>query len=527
VTSPAPVAALTVVPNSDRLDRTFGSLLAQSDTHWQWCVAVSPDAPPGTLDSVNELIAGEPRAVAVPGLCANPAALAGQALELARADAVAWLGAGDRLDPNTVAMVRKRLPTGAWLYTDEGAIDENGRTADVWFKPDYAPEWLRSQPYAVRLAVLPLDVVRAVGGVRPEARTAAWYDLVLRVAAAVGPPAHLAGPFYLHGSPGGGAPFVPEDPQDRCAVVARSLQNAGELVEVSPIEVGGHPVGQRVRRRLSGHPRISIVIPTRASSSVIHGFPRCHAVELIRSLWTAQRYPDLELVVVYDVGTTPAGALREIEGITGGDVVMVPFAGPFHFSRKCNAGALAASGEYLCFLNDDMEVVTPDWLHELASLLADPQIGAVGARLLFADGTLQHAGHEYNGGSAGHMMFRYGAQDIDFGGLALVTSERSGVTGACMLLRATDFLRVGGFSEEFPLSYNDVDLSLKIRASGLRILYTPHATLFHYESQTRNATVTEQERVRIQWRWRPQLHHDPYVNELLRIPMAGTTPGID
>jgi O-antigen biosynthesis protein len=125
------------------------------------------------------------------------------------------------------------------------------------------------------------------------------------------------------------------------------------------------------------------------------------------------------------------------------------------------------------------------------------------------------------------MMFRYGSQDLDFGGLALVTSERSGVTGACMLLRATDFLRVGGFSEEFPLSYNDVDLSLKIRAAGLRILYTPHATLFHYESQTRNATVTEQERVRIHWRWRPHLHHDPYVNELLRIPIAGTTPGID
>ena len=89
---------------------------------------------------------------------------------------------------------------------------------------------------------------------------------------------------------------------------------------------------------------------------------------------------------------------------------LVPFRGPFHFSRKCNAGALAATGEYLCFLNDDMEVITPDWLHEMASLLADPGVGAVGARLLFADGTLQHAGHEYNGGHAGHPMFRYGGR---------------------------------------------------------------------------------------------------------------------
>jgi GT2 family glycosyltransferase len=241
-------------------------------------------------------------------------------------------------------------------------------------------------------------------------------------------------------------------------------------------------------------------------------------VAFVRSLWTAERYPNLELIVVHDT-VTPPDALQEIDDITGGEAVLVPFHGPFHFSRKCNAGALAATGEYLCFLNDDMEVVTSDWLHEMASLLADPGVGAVGARLLFADGTLQHVGHEYNGGHAGHLMFRYGADDLDHGGAAHLTSERSGVTGACMLLRAKDFLQVGGFSEQFPLSYNDVDLSLKIVTAGFRILYTPHATLFHYESQTREPTVTENEMTQIRWRWAEQLHHDPYVNELRQIPL--------
>lgn len=520
------VAVLTVVADAAgeaQLARTLGSLRAQRDDRWQWCVVVSPRAPGGSVERVRALIAAEPRAVAVYGVTESAGGLATQAMALARAEFVGWLDAGDLLDAATIGTVASRLAAAEWAYTDEGVIDDEGTVIEFWGKPDYAPEWLRSQPYALRFTALPLTAVAEVGGLRARYGTAAWYDLVLRVAARLGPPAHLAGPFYLHGvyRDGGrsaGAPYVPEDPADRCAAVAGVLETAGERVEVSPIEINGHPVGQRIKRSLRRRPRISLVIPTRASTSLIHGFPRCHVVEFIRSLWTADRYPDLELVVVFDE-QTPASALQEIIDITAGAAVLVPFTGPFHFSRKCNAGALAASGAYLCFLNDDMEVVTPDWLHEMASLLADPGVGGVGARLLFADGTLQHAGHEYNGGHAGHLMFRYGADDLGNGGAAQVTSERSGVTGACLLLRAADFLQVGGFSEQFPLSYNDVDLSLKLVAAGFRILYTPHATLFHYESQTREPTVTENEMNLIRWRWSAQLHEDPYVNELRRIPL--------
>ncbi len=519
MTDPALVAVLTVVTDVEGLGRTFASLRSQSDQAWQWCLVIAPEAGPDALGFVQGLLDDEPRAVAVRGTGTDPGALAEQALELVRADTVCMIDAGDHLDPSTFAMARQRLGLAPWVYTDEAALDEDGVVVDLWFKPDFAPEWLLSQPYALRLAVLPVDAVRRVGGFRRSAGTAYWYDVVVRVAAVLDPPDHLAGPFYLHGSRGDGNPFIDGHPLDRCAVVERVLAERGEQVEVLPIDVAGRPIGQRVRRRPGHRPKVSLIIPTRASFSIIHGFLRCHVVELIRSLWTEQRYPDLEVVVVYDRGT-PAEALHEISEITGGAAVLLPFNGPFHFSRKCNAGALAATGDYLCFLNDDMEVVTPDWMHELTSLLADPGVGAVGARLLFADGTLQHAGHEYNHGQPGHTMFRYGAQEVDHGGRALVTSERSGVTGACMLVRATDFVMVGGFSEEFPLSYNDVDLSLKIRATGLRILYSPHATLYHYESQTREARVTATEMTRIRWRWGPSLQADPYVNELLRGPIA-------
>lgn len=518
------LALLTVAYGIDGVAETFASLRAQADGRWQWCLAV-PESPDGALlAAVRGLIVNEPRAMAVTvpvpaGADAHPT-LAAAALDLVAAPYVGWIDPGDRIDAQTVGVVDHRLTHCPWLYSDEGYLDEDGDVVDVWFKPDFAPEWLRSQPYAVRLAVVPLEHVRLYGGIRPLAGTAVWYDVVLRAAERLGPGGHLAGPYYLHRSDGRGAPSIVEDPADRCRVVGAVVAAEDARLEVSPIEVAGRPVGQRLRRRTSRRPKVSIVIPTRCGSSVIYGFPRLHVVELIRDLWAADRYPDLEIVVVYDTVSSP-DALAEIRRITDDAAVLVPYNGAFHFSRKCNAGALAASGEYLCFLNDDMEIVTRDWLDEMVSLLDDPGVGAVGARLLFADGTLQHAGHDYDGGLAHHWLFRRATDDLGRSGSAQITSERSGVTAACVLLRAEDFLRVGGFSEEFPLSYNDVDLSLKIRALGLRILYTPHATLRHFESQTREPMLTNQEILRIRRRWLHALYSDPYLNELKREPFPG------
>lgn len=521
MTSRPLVAVLTVATGTDGLAATFDALVAQTESRWQWCIAVAGGASAGTLSQVRSMIAAEPRAVAA-GRTAGPPGPAALALSLADAESVCWVDAGDTLDPATFATVRDRYRSTSWMYTDEAARSDDGLPTDIWYKPDFAPERLRSQPYALRLAVLPLAQVHRLGGLPATAGSAAWYELVLRAADSLATPAHLAGPFYLHGDRGTGAPYVSGQARDRCLAVSRVLSTRAEpstgAVVVTPVEARGRPIGQRVQRRLPRIPRISVVIPTAGTSSIIHGFPRCHVVEFVRSVWTSTRYPNLEIVIVHDLHT-PQDVLLEIKDITGGEAVLLPFAGPFHFSRKCNAGAVASTGEYLAFCNDDMSVITQDWLHEMASLLTDPGVGAVGARLLFADGTLQHAGHEYNGGHAGHTMFRYAADDPDEGGAALVTSERSGVTGACMLLRATDFLLVGGFSDEFPSSYNDVDLSLKIRSRGLRILYTPHATLYHFESQSREPTVTDEEMSRIRLRWAEQLQADPYVNELLRRPL--------
>jgi len=508
------LSAITVARSAAGLAGTLDSLQAQTHTRWQWCIVTTGDQQ--LFEEIFRWAAGDPRVLVAPGNSIPADELLSAALSMADAEYLCLLEPGDRLEAGFLNRLSES-PRGGWLYTDEATPFSDGVGKRDWLKPAFGPELLRSQPYAVRSAVLPMAAVGKAGGLHPAAGTAQWYDLVLRVYEDLGEPEHLTGPYYLRApvelplEP----PWVDGTAEDRCRVVADHCRRVGvALAAVAPVEVAGRPIGQRLVRRRATSPRVSIVIPTRGTSSMIYGFPRCHVVEMIRSMWTEQRYPDLELLVVYDQDTPPT-VLHQLQEITGGEVVLVPFVGPFHYSRKCNEGALVATGEHLCFLNDDMEVCSQDWLHELVSLLADPTVGAVGAKLLFADGTLQHTGHLYLGG-VGHLLFGEGADTVEMGGIAQVTGERSGVTGACMLVPARVFHEVGGFSEMFPLNYNDVDLCLKIRQMGLRILYTPHAVLEHYESQSRDPRVDPAEIANLERRWRVALHDDPVVNPLVR-----------
>lgn len=517
----AVLAAVTVAGSVEGVAGTLASLQAQQDTRWQWCLVTAGDR--ALHEQVMAVVGPEARVLLVDAGSVPDVERLSAALSLVDAAYVCLLGPGDTLDGGTVGQVREltELDAPRWMYTDEGMNFDGGMGRNIWFKPEFSPELLRSQPYPVRSAFLPLDVVVAVGGVSPRAGSAQWYDLVLRVLDRIGPPIHRTGPWYLRAPEPDGPlpPWVDGTGADRCRAVGEHCDRAGiSLTEIAPVEIRGREIGQRLTRRLDGTPTVSIVIPTRGGSSPIYGFPRCHVVEMVESLWTSDRYPELELIVVYDE-STPVEVLERLTEITDGEVVLQPFVGEFHYSRKCNEGALAASGEYLCFLNDDMKVITPGWLYELVSLLADPEVGAVGAKLVFADGTLQHVGHVYNGGVPGHLLFTHAGDSIEKAGIAQLTGERAGVTGACLLMRTGDFHSVGGFSELFPLNYNDVDLCLKIRDTGLRILYTPAAVLEHYESQTRTPRIDPSEVTRIERRWRTAMHSDPMINPLERMPM--------
>ena len=253
---------------------------------------------------------------------------------------------------------------------------------------------------------------------------------------------------------------------------------------------------------------VSIVIPTRGTSATVWGVDRVLVVEAIRSIAERSTHEDVEFVVVADT-ETPSDVL---DRLTGSDrVTVIPFDGPFNFSATINAGRAAANGSLLLFLNDDTELIEADSVSEMAALLQQPDVGMVGAKLLFADGTLQHAGHVFPG-LATHALLGYPGDHPGPYRMALVERECSGVTAAAAMVRTDVFDELGGFDEALPRNFNDVDLSFRMRAAGYRIVWTPHASWYHFESQSRDPSTADDERALVVSRWRHEIEHDPYFN---------------
>jgi GT2 family glycosyltransferase len=230
-------------------------------------------------------------------------------------------------------------------------------------------------------------------------------------------------------------------------------------------------------------------------------------------------YEMIEFVVVADAGT-PESVLAELQHVAGERLRVVRYERPFNFSEKCNIGAAHARGELLLFLNDDVEVISPDWLETLIGFAQDPGVGAVGCELLFEDGRLQHAGHVYLGGNPAHLMFGRLPGALSNRMALALDREVAGVTAAAMMVRAEVFDEVGGFCTSLPNNYNDVDLSMKIRSAGYRIVVTPNAKLYHFESVTRDAAVSESELATLRSRWWCELNNDPYYS-------PNHAPGLD
>jgi GT2 family glycosyltransferase len=265
----------------------------------------------------------------------------------------------------------------------------------------------------------------------------------------------------------------------------------------------------RLRYPVGEAPLVSLIIPTRGGSATIAGKERVLLTDAVRGILEKSTYQNLEVVVVAD-DDTPQAVIDELIAIAGDKLRLVRWTDPFNFSAKINRGAVCASGEYLVPLNDDIELVTPDWIEIMLGLAQQPGVGLVGTTLFFEDGTVQHAGHMYRDGAAGHVGIGWESDWDDRLGSLSVDREVAGVTAACAMLSADTFWKVGGFSSLLPGNYNDADVSMKIRRSGASIVWTPHVRLYHFESKSRVATIAPSEIVTIQSRWGSAMQLDPY-----------------
>jgi GT2 family glycosyltransferase len=450
------------------------------------------------------------------------AAATNAALALAEGEAALFMDHDDLLAPHALALIGhafRERPDAAAVYSDEDAIDPHGRRSAPLFKPDFDAERLLAQNYVNHAFAVRLDLLRRLGGLGAGMDGVQDHDLVLRVSeAGAGPILHVPHVLYHWRVFPGGNTFSqsrkPEIDQARAAMVRERLR-PGAALEAGP---GGHLLVHRPLPEPA--PEVTAIIPTRDRPGLLEA--------CVAGLLEQTDYPALSLIII-DNGSRSERALRVLDKLAGiPRVKVLRIDAPFNFSALNNAAARAAASPLLAFVNDDVMVVEPGWLKAMAAIASEPDVGAVGAKLYYPDGRIQHAGIVLGLGPqqvAGH-EFR-GAPGDSPGpqNRLLLTREVSAVTAACMLVAREKFLEVGGFDEEaFPVAFNDVDLCLKLRRAGHRTIWTPLARLMHLESATRGPDKAEAAGARfaaearaMRSRWAAEIAADPCYNPNLTL----------
>jgi O-antigen biosynthesis protein len=425
-------------------------------------------------------------------------------IDAAEGHFIALLDHDDLLAPDaldTMAQMIHSHPDVDYLYSDEDKLNERGEFYDEFRKPEWSPERLRGQMYTGHLSVMRAALVREVGGFRKGFDGSQDHDLALRVTERARRVVHVPEVLYhwrvIPGSAAGDADAKPYAWEAGRKAVQEHCDRLGLAATVDFGRIRGT---YRVTRTAELTGLVSVIIPTRGGAGQVHGQKRVFVVEAVRSLLKRRGRVPVEVVVVYDE-PTPAEVLDALRVVAGDALTLVKYAKPFNYSEKCNLGASVAHGDVLLMLNDDIEVVSDGFVDQMVAPLLEPGVGVTGARLLFEDGTLQHAGLVYRHGEPVHAY--YGAPGDSYGHFAclVVNRECSGLTGACLAFTRETWNRVGGFTETLPVNFNDVDFSLKVASLGLRQVWLTDTTAYHYESKTRNAVVHAWEIEALHKRW--------------------------
>ncbi|WP_230402002.1 glycosyltransferase family 2 protein [Sanguibacter suaedae] len=496
---------------SDVLSDTITSVLDQTYAAWELLLVDDASTSPAVREVLDKAAAKDSR-IRVVARESNGGIVAASndGLREANGDFVALLDHDDLLTRDALQVVSEALAEDVdYVYSDEDKVDESGRYFDHFEKPDWSPERLRHQMYTGHLSVIRTSLAREVGGFRQEFEGSQDHDLVLRVTEQARRIVHIPEVLYhWRVVPGSAAGDLEAKPYAWAAGRDAVQAHLDRVGIAGTAELGDAPGLYKIRRAANPDRMISVIIPTRGGTGLVWGERRCFVLEAVRSLLAHTSHEKLEIVVVYDI-PTPQAVLDELKEIAGEKLVLVPFHGEFNFSKKCNEGFLASTGDIVVLLNDDVEAISDDVLETLVAPLEEPDVGLTGARLLFSDRTLQHAGHVYYKDVIHHSYFMW--PDDAFGPFSALrlNREASGLTGACIALRREDYELIGGMAEDLPLSFNDVDFSRKLRHVGYRLVWMWEAALFHFESQTRDPRVKESEVTYLFRRWDTP-DRDPY-----------------
>lgn len=497
------------------LQAAIESVRAQYYDRWELCI-VDDGSNRAETQWVLEAAAADPR-IKLRRLPENRgiAAASQVALALAEGQWVALLDGDDLLAPHALYEIARAAadPQAILLYSDEDKIDAAGTRYDPFFKPDWSPELLLSCNYLNHLTALRADVVRAVGGFRPAFDFSQDYDLYLRVSEQAGRIVHLPKVLYHWRAVAGssaavrGAKAPAEDAARRALEDALKRRGTGAAVEPGP-----QPGTWRVRYRLHSRPLVSIILPCGGNLRLLR--------QCIEGLARKTSYRPLEIVLVDNSRSSAVESFYRLELSRRFEQTQYLDCRhlPFNYSKLNNWAARVAAGPMLLLLNDDIVPIRPDWLEAMLEHAQRPEIGAVGAKLVYPNGLIQHAGVVMGiFGTSGH-AFKLCRADPRLGwryfGLPHLIRNTSAVTAACLLVRKEVYWEVGGLDEEhLPVAFQDVDFCLKVAQRGYRNVYTPYAQLYHYESVTKSEkTPNRAETDCLIARWRAWIARDPYYS---------------
>ena len=446
-------------------------------------------------------------------------------IEMATGDYIALFDHDDMLHPSALYENMKAIceKEADFVYSDESIFHQEPSDAFYsHFKSDYAPDTLRSYNYICHLTTFKKTLLDEIGGgFRSQFDGSQDFDLFLRLTEKAQHIVHIPKILYYWRSHSGstasdaGAGAKPYTIEAGKAALAEHLERVGLKGLVLDSRL---PTTYRVQYEIEGTPLVSIVIP---NMDHVQDLKKC-----IDSIVTKSTWNHWEIVIVENNSKEEEtfAYYRSLENDPR--IRVTTWKGGFNFSAICNTGARAAKGDYILLLNNDIEVITPDWLEQMLMYAQRSDVGAVGAMLYYPDDTIQHAGLIMGiGGSAGHS--HKCARRGDYGYLMRLTlvQDLSGVTGACCMVPRHVWDEIDGLDEGFAVAFNDVDLCLRIRKAGYLIVWTPYAELYHYESKSRGYEDTPEkmerfngERERLRARWADVIDAgDPYYNPNLRL----------
>jgi GT2 family glycosyltransferase len=509
------------------LRRSIDSVRAQLWPHWELCLADDASTAPHVRAVCEEYVRRDKRIrFAQRNENGDIAAASNTALGLATGEFVALLDQADEFAVHSLYMVAEALadrPDLDLIFSDEDKIGENDTRRDPWFKSDWNYDLMLSQNAVSHLAVFRRSLVEAVGGFRGGFDGSHDYDLTLRVAERTTPDRICHIPFVLYhcrAIPNSVTLDVGKEEYPYDAAL-RALQEHLDRSGLAGAraENQSHPGHYRVRWPLPSEPvRVAIIIPTRDKVEFLS--------VCVDSVLERTEYAKVEIVVVDNgsIETETQQYLREIQDRHG--VRVLRYDHPYNFAALNNWAVTQTDAPLVAFLNNDVEVITPGWLSEMAAQALRPEVGAIGCKLYYPDGTIQHAGIFVGiGGTAGHLHLGLPPKSLGYFGRAACAQRLSAVTAACMMMRREVFVRVGGFNNrDFAIAFNDVDLGLRLNRAGLAVVWTPHAELFHHESASlglptdnRRRRQFEIECANLCHSWPVAIENDPFYNPNLTI----------